>query len=483
MAKQKKRKKSGTSLSQHKQYKTTLTPPLAGLPGIKSSSWMDNRLPEMLWAALLIAELPRHVALDTFRAVGNYVSQFADTEDSLHDVSHTGLSRAKPERLEQFIHTITVTEQHREALAPLCLLRELPGHEVWKRTLATDAHSKKWRTLAHAIALTLNHQSQEATDCRWVRMLCLMLSGKAIMAPEQVMEIGRYPNYGDMRSVRPMIRASEIGFSDEFEDGRDWANKFWQQCLFDTPCHPLSSNTPLKPIIGTTPNRVAEVYEFLVQHSSHTNHTSTIDARHDTVFGYGLFSLSILLELLRVGASQTISARLSLRTIVESLITLAYLAKKDDSELWKSYRVYGAGQAKLSMLKLDEASDDLSYVNVETLKQLANEDIWDEFLKIELGHWSKTDTRKMSEEASVKDIYDLYYGWTSTYAHSHWGAIRDAVYDTCGNPLHRLHRIPRKAARGLPDVVPDACKCVDKILEIISDCYPNFPHRVTVLGS
>lgn len=81
--------------------------------------------------------------------------------------------------------------------------------------------------------------------------------------------IGRHPNYGDMRSVRPMIRASEIGFSDEFEDGRDWANKFWQQCLFDTPCHPLSSNTPLKPIIGTTPNRVAEVYEFLVQHSPH----------------------------------------------------------------------------------------------------------------------------------------------------------------------------------------------------------------------
>lgn len=37
------------------------------------------------------------------------------------------------------------------------------------------------------------------------------------------------------------------------------------------------------------------------------------------------------------------------------------------------------------MLKLDEASDDLSYVNVETLKQLANEDIWDEFLKIELA--------------------------------------------------------------------------------------------------
>ncbi len=477
----KRKKKNRTNLKQHKRYKKTLTPPLAGLPGMKPSSWMNDRLPEMLWTTLLISELPRSDALETFRIVGDYVSQFADTDDSMHDVSHTGLSKAKPELLEQFLHIIIATDDHREALSPLLLLRELPAYEVWKRKLAVvEVHDTKWQQLARAVAVTLDHQSQEATDCRWVRMLCMVSSGKAVMPPEHVKEIAYYPNYGDMRKVRPTIRASEMAFANLLEEERNWAEKFWAQCLSDTPCYPLPSDVPLNPVIGTTPERVKEVYELLVQHNFNTRTTSAIDARHDTVIGYGLYSLSILQELLRVGASQTISARLSLRTIIESLITLAYLAKKNEPELWQSYRVYGAGQAKLSMLKLDEIDEDLSYVNTETLTQLANEDIWEEFLQIELGHWAKLDTRKMSETAEVKDIYDQYYGWTSTYAHSHWGSVRDAVYDTCGNALHRLHRIPRNTARGLPDVVPDACKCVDKILGLISNCYPDFPHRVTI---
>lgn len=479
MAKRKNRDKH-TKLSQHKQYKKTLTPPLAALPSLKPSSWMNDRLPEMLWAVLLISELPRSEALETFRRVGDYVSQFADTDESIHDISHTGLSRIKIEALEKLLRFIVVTEEHRKALSPLLLLKELPALETWKLILGTEVFDRDWQKLAHAVALTLDHQSQEATDCRWVRILCMVSSGKAIMPPESVKEIAYYPHYGDMREVRPSIRASEITFSDLFEDGRIWAEKFWSQCLSDTLCFPLPLDAPLNPVIGTTPERVKEVYDFLIQHSFNTRHTTAIDARHDTVIGYGLYVLGILQELLRVGASQTITARLGLRAIVEGLITLAYLAKKDDLELWQSYRVYGAGQAKLSLLKLDEVEEDLSYVNLETLQQLVNEDIWEEFLSIEIGHWANIDTRKMSEVAGVKDVYDRYYGWTSVFAHSHWGAIRDAVFDTCGNPLHRLHRIPRKTVHGLPDVIPDACKCVDKILEIVSNCYPNFPHRVSV---
>lgn len=86
----------------------------------------------------------------------------------------------------------------------------------------------------------------------------------------------------------------------------------------------------------------------------------------------------------------------------------------------------------------------------------------------------------MSEEAGVKDIYDRFYGWTSTYSHGHWGAIRDTVFDTCGNPLHRLHRIPRASPYSLPSVVSDAVICVDDILKIISHCYPKFLHKVTI---
>ncbi len=75
---------------------------------------------------------------------------------------------------------------------------------------------------------------------------------------------------------------------------------------------------------------------------------------------------------MRTNASQSISAQLVLRSLVECYITLTYLIKKGDDTLWKSYRVFGSGQAKLSYLKLELNSETTNYVNVETLQELAN---------------------------------------------------------------------------------------------------------------
>ncbi len=482
MSKRKKRS-NRTSLKQHKRHKKTLTPPLAALPKLKSASWKDDRLPEMLWAALLITGLPRGDALKTFHQVGNYVSRVKELGETMYDISLTGLSKSKPENLRGLLQVIIATEAHRNALKPLLLFEGLPAREIWEAELDTYPSELGWQKLARAVAFTLDHQSQEATDCRWVRLLCMVSSGKVTVLPEFVEELAYYPNYGDMRKVRPHIRASELGFSDllNFEP-KEWPDMFWTQCLSDTACFPIATaaDTLNDLKIGTTLEHVKEVYSHLMEHSFNTRVTTAIDVRHDTVFGHGLYALSILQELLRVGASQTIMSRIGLRTLVECLISLAYLAKKDELELWKTYRVYGAGQVKLSLLKLEEIEEDLSFVSLETLRQLANEDIWEEFLPIELGHWANLDTRKMSIDAAAKDTYDQYYGWTSAFAHSHWGAIRDTVYDTCGNPLHRLHRIPRQTSKDLPDVVPDACKCTDKVLEIVSSCYPDFRYRVTI---
>lgn len=49
--------------------------------------------------------------------------------------------------------------------------------------------------------------------------------------------------------------------------------------------------------------------------------------------------------------------------------------------------------------------------DLELLKRLVNEDEWDEYLEINLGHWVKQDLRKLSEDAKLKkDVDDRYYG-------------------------------------------------------------------------
>ena len=470
-----------STLGQHKRRGKNLVPPLAQIPNTQLRSWTRERLPEFLWAILLVGNLPREDALEVFRRVAKYISELAEGE-KFDDVTHTALSNLPSWQLSDVLSIIAANPEQKRALLPLLLFDELPGRKAWVRVLSNDDVGDLWEPPMAAVARTLDHQSQESTDCRWLKLLCLGIAGKLrLQSEEQVRYILRYPDYGDMRIVRPLIRSAELAISSASPKPIEWAEEFWRDCLDRTPCvlfNPDATGDILS--AGTTTQRISKVYNLLVKHAYETRMTSDIDARHDTVLGTGLYSLAIIQELFRVGNCHSIVGRTALRTIVECYITLAYLAKKDDSDLWQSYRVFGAGQSKLAFLKLEEVGTQPSFVDVQMLEQLANEDMWQEFQTINLGHWEKINLRQMSEMVGVKDEYDQIYTWSSAFTHGHWGAIRDSVFGLCGNPLHRLHRVPLQSVRALPDVIPDACRLVDKILELVSTLYPEFPHRVTL---
>ena len=181
---------------------------------------------------------------------------------------------------------------------------------------------------------------------------------------------------------------------------------------------------------------------------------------------------------MRLGNSVSALGRSGIRTLLEIHVTLAFLSSKRSPELWREFRVFGAGQAKLALLKLEQDVGAVRFVDRADLLALANEDLWQEFVDIKLGHWAGEDLRRLSEAAGIKDEYDRYYPWTSTYVHGHWGAVRDTVFATCRNPLHRLHRVPRSAARVLPDVLPDAVRLANRTLEVLDKEYPGFTTRL-----
>jgi hypothetical protein len=239
----------------------------------------------------------------------------------------------------------------------------------------------------------------------------------------------------------------------------------------------LKQAAPRIPATGTTIQCVDAAWQALLQHWSATIRTTAVDAKHDAAFGFALYAMELLREVLRPGAASTIGARSTLRTLAEIHITFRYLATKNDDRLWRAFRAHGAGQAKLAFLKLDKLDAEVSHVSDETLSALANEDVWQELQTINVGHWEAKDLRKMAEEASLKNDYDRFYGWPSVFVHGHWSAQRDSVFMTCRNPLHRLHRIPRREVRQLEDVVADAAELVDGVLRTLDMVFPSFPHR------
>lgn len=454
---------------------------MLGIPNVHFSSWINDRLPEMIWAALLLTNdnISRDQALDVFRQVGRFISKNSKN-GILPEITITGLSNFPGDKLLELLVSITAKENLRKALLPLLIFDSLPAKAIWVRALSLKENEIGWEPLAHAVAKTIDHQSQDATDCRWLRVYCMMLGGKLKLPSEELIkEIYYYPNYGDMRKVRPSIRASEGSFSMLEEKNDAWPADFWKECYEKTPCMPLNikPDYQFKSDSENILKSLADIYINLANHSLNTSAQTDINPRHDTIFGTALFSLLLLRELLKADNRISIAGRLILRTVVECYITLFYLIKKDDEELWKSYRVFGSGQAKLSWLKYIDMEIEPEFVDLDMLKNLANEDMWLEYVQINLGHWEKSNLRKMSEDCGVKEVYDKYYSWSSTYTHGHWGAIRETVFDTCGNPLHRLHRIPSLKAPNHPDVVPDALQLINEIIDKVSNCYPDFKDK------
>lgn len=464
--------KSRTPLSAHTRIGNELLPPFAKLPQMKPSSWMDERLPEMLWAALIRTSVSRDLALSQLRRFLDFIFEHPK-KDLLSDVTLTGISKLDVSLREELIAFLITRSDSASALATLRLFKSLPARETWDKLLPPlepDTSLLMAATGAH-----LWHQSQEATDCRWVRIMGYFLTGKLHVPKETADGWCGYPHEGDQRSVRPSIRAMEISF--QCPD-QQWSQNFWKEAWQNTPCMELIPTRKVGAVQTTvTRRRISEMFDHLKDHWLATHLHTAIDAKHDAVFGMAFYAMRVLEELLSIGVGTSVLGRIGLRTILEVHISLHFLLEKDDEALWKKWRTFGAGQAKLNALRFDDVLEPPKYLNVDNIERIAGEDIWEEFLTINIGSWSGVDLRRLSEQAGLKNTYDKYYSWTSGYVHGTWGPIRESCFSTCGNPLHRLHRYPE--SQPLPDVVDDAAILVDDILDDLDRAYPRLEQRLT----
>jgi len=472
--------KNRTSLQDHKKVGKQLQSGFAVVADkVTFSSWSNERLPEMIWAAIIRVIDDQDYAIEEFRRILSFIGDHRE-KDQLSDISLTGISKLPDALREQFIGFILENKPTASALVVLSLFDNLPARETWVKLLPKEEPDIS--ILMDAVGFNLPHQSQEATDCRWLKLMAQVISGKLHVPREMAEEWFGYPYEGDLRKIRPSIRASEIAENPFVEKDLTWPNAFWDEAWRNSPCLALMEEK--EPTIAEAPSvsraEITSLLNEIESHWSHTHSTTAIDARHDAVFGIALYVVKVLDEMLGIGIGTGILGRLGLRTILEAHISLRYLLHKDDPELWKKWRSYGAGQAKLNALRFDELMDPPKHINQSTIEAIAGEDLWEEFLNIELGSWSGLDLRKISEKAGVKDAYDAHYSWTSGYSHGTWGPVRESCFETCGNPLHRLHRYPKQ--QNLPDTISDACLLVNSILDDLDKSYPGFSHRIAGSG-
>ena len=481
--------RSQTRLARHKKRGTALIPPMAEIPNMTPLSWSDERLPELLWAAVLVTAYPRDVVLPRFENIVDVACELVS--DSIDErrklpiaVTQSGMALLTKKKLRNLLEQIAPDDETCETLSCLLLLEGLPGRDVWKSVLGRKPSDDGWGRLAVSVGTCFFHQSQEATDCRWVKVLFAVQSELVKFAsPEQRVEmmIDDYARHDEekLKKSRPMVRAMEIGL-DTGREGRGWAARFWEECYEKTGCMwdelseaEIQDRMPTREQIAGDRERLGKMNQELLEHFWESSSTSGLDPRHEVAFGIAMYCADIVTSAIALQVGRSAQGRMTLRTLAESLISLKYLAQKDDPSVWLAYRKHGEGQAKLVCQRAEEEQRVPSYLDMTSVGQIANDDVWVEFLPIKIGNWDASNLRKMAESVGLKEIYDDYYTWPSSYTHGLFGAIRESMYQVCGNPLHRLHRIPRMQQFDLLEVREDLYILLDKVLDILYEIYPK----------
>ncbi len=496
-----------TPLEKLKLSKGNLPSPFSALgDNIGMTSWRDNGLNEMLWAALIRANFEQEVSIRLFNKIIINARE-ADPDHKDTYITHSVLSVLDDKQFDFIMMPVLENPEFTEVLSSLLYLECLPDKHHWERHLNKPANENSHSEyLMKAIAFCMEHQSQEATDIRWFRLMYFISVQQRLFFPESMSEtlegFRRYPNYGDQRKIRPSIRAMEIMLRAPHDDSKKvsedrrmlphdippslldevplpWADAFWDECLEKTDC--ILGDTE----ITNTPERNKHYFEEFIKchdalsmHFMANNKSTALDARKDGAYGLTLYALSIAISVCNLTLDSRAESRIFLRTIVECYITLKYLAHHDNQTIWEQYRNYGTGQSKLAFLKNLKEESIPDFISLKDLHTYSNEDLWQEYSNIRIKPWSEKNLRKMSEEAGVKDFYDKYYDWSSGYVHGNWGAVRDTVFTVCLNPLHRFHRIPFTPRMDMPSVLEDCAKIINLMLDINNQLHSPFKNRV-----
>lgn len=135
------------------------------------------------------------------------------------------------------------------------------------------------------------------------------------------------------------------------------------------------------------------------------------------------------------------------RTLVENRILLVWMATQNQEEIYRRYKDYGAGKAKLYALLAKSVPSNWLVNGVEEAvsvieKASHNDDVLDHRAVDISANFAGKSLRQMADECGLADLYRHAYQMQSGISHSEWWSIEIHCMEPCLNVLHRGHLIP-----------------------------------------
>jgi Family of unknown function (DUF5677) len=469
-------KKNVSSLSDHKVHRKQgrIITPLNDSFGEKLilGSWSKERMPEYLWLGLILIEYGREEGFKKIEAIRKSISIQIPTLLELKFSQILGLFRDEQIILGQIEPCV---------LSPLTVLYRAKDYTEFNEAFNIPEIYFEARVtqLSNAIEIYSPHQSNEATDLRFWALIPHLFSGRISLSnnvPDAVEAFTNYPytSHDDekMKMYRPIIRSME-GVFDLDENNKDFTSKFWNDIGIITKCDLI--------IIKHSENEfdcqpfIEQCHKILQYVASYYKAELLLDDKFDVILGSINYALKVFCEVHENKLGNGILGRHAVRTIIEILIILKYLLKREINhpKIWSEYKLYGISKYKLVLLKAreNELAESAHFVPI-LVDMLVNEIKWEEFIDVDLKYFDKQGIREKSIEAGEKYLFDLFYDYDSSFAHGLWGAIRESSMLKCNNASHQYHTVPDIfAVQNLPDVKADCFSTMMSLIELLDQTY------------
>lgn len=420
--------KKHTKLSDHIFKKGKFITPINSLSLMQEfedeKSWPYGRMPEYLWIGLLLKHYGRDEGL---RKSYGIISTLHKLAPDLYTARLSQVLKLDTDIQKRFYDYI-VSNGAKEALAPLTIFLTASKAPVFSEYFYCSEQSAEDRceSIIQAMHDIMDHQSNEATDIRFVALYFNLLSGKLHLQKEQVNLLMTYPVSKQtdeiMRMARPTVRSLEMMVL-TFEKAESvYLKEFWRCVSEMTDCSIFVIEFPEeKRDITAYMEKLHEVIAYLSELFVSAN---PLDEKMNVLLGIATYSYKRLKEIYEHQLFNSISGRSCVRVLIENYIMMRYLVKNEPSHdnIWRDYQLYGMGLYKLVLARHRESAvSDQSHFDERYIEALVNEFKGEEFIDMDTKYFDKQNIRLKAESVGEKELYGLYYDYDSSFEHGLWG--------------------------------------------------------------
>lgn len=433
-----------SKLSEHQRFKKELITPFNRHFGnmVEFKSWYNDRMPEFLWLAIIINKYGHINGLEKCHRIIEFIKIKQIKLPILTLSSILKLTKENKEILFEYINHITEDK----VFDCLCVTLD---DDIFRKYFYDINQNNNGRVneLKSIVENTFFNSSNLACDVRFFICYYLVYIGKMKIFNNCVGIIEMFNNYyklehteNIMAMYKSGIRSMENVVSGLFIK-TNYPKAFWELVESFDDCDPYYLDFKRGDVLFTKElfndvNR--EIINLIENNSDKKNNDKFI-----VMTGMINYCLKLLKDVTDNELHNSPSARILLRTIIETYVNLKYLILLSSANLdiWKQYKEYGLSKYKLIYKKASEKYiiNEESHLSPKLLELLVNDEFDEEFMNIDLGYFSDISISKRFAAVEEKELYDTIYDYDVSYSHAHWGAIRETSMLKCDNSLHKYH--------------------------------------------